>query len=163
MSRATTVRDAFLNPGYGPAPESRSVVTEWLENGERVFGHYVGGSWTPGEGDIHQTRCPADGRSLARFRYGTDEDIDQAVAAAEAALPPWQEIGGHGRAGHLYRLARGFRSALATSRWSSRSTTARRSGSHGIWMSRSPPATSIITPDGQNSRRPSSRATSPSA
>ena len=106
MSRATTVRDAFLNPGYGPAPESRSVVTEWLENGERVFGHYVGGSWTPGEGDIHQTRCPADGRSLARFRYGTDEDIDQAVAAAEAALPPWQEIGGHGRAGHLYRIAR---------------------------------------------------------
>ena len=106
MSRATTVRDAFLNPGYGPAPESRSVVTEWLENGERVFGHYVGGSWTPGEGDIHQTRCPADGQPLARFRYGTDEDIDQAVAAAEAALPPWQEIGGHGRAGHLYRIAR---------------------------------------------------------
>ena len=106
MSRATTVRDAFLNPGYGPAPESRSVVTEWLENGERVFGHYVGGSWTPGEGDIHQTRCPADGRPLASFRYGTDDDIDRAVAAAESALPQWQEIGGHGRAGHLYRLAR---------------------------------------------------------
>ena len=106
MPRATTVRDAFLKPGYGPAPEDRGVVTEWLEDGERVFGHYVGGSWTHGEGDIHQTRCPADGRPLASFRYGTDDDIGRAVAAAEAALPLWQEIGGHGRAGHLYRIAR---------------------------------------------------------
>ena len=106
MPRATTVRDAFLRPGYGPAPESRSVVTEWLDNGERVFGHYVGGIWIHGDGDIHQTRCPADGQPLASFRYGTDEDVDRAVAAAEAALPPWREIGGHGRAGHLYRLAR---------------------------------------------------------
>ncbi len=106
MPRATTVRDAFLKPGYGPAPESRDVVTEWLENGERVFGHYVGGIWIHGDGDIHQTRCPADGQPLASFRYGTDEDVDRAVAAAEAALPPWREIGGHGRAGHLYRLAR---------------------------------------------------------
>ena len=106
MPRATTVRDAFLKPGYGPAPESRDVVTEWLDNGERVFGHYVGGIWIHGDGDIHQTRCPADGQPLASFRYGTDEDVDRAVAAAEAALPPWHEIGGHGRAGHLYRLAR---------------------------------------------------------
>ena len=106
MPRATTVRDAFLKPGYGPAPESRDVVTEWLDNGERVFGHYIGGIWTHGDGDIHQTRCPADGQPLASFRYGTDEDVDRAVAAAEAALPPWREIGGHGRAGHLYRLAR---------------------------------------------------------
>ena len=106
MPRATTVRDAFLKPGYGPAPESRDVVTEWLDNGERVFGHYVGGIWIHGDGDIHQTRCPADGQPLASFRYGTDEDVDRAVAAAEAALPPWREIGGHGRAGHLYRLAR---------------------------------------------------------
>ncbi|MCY4400502.1 MAG: aldehyde dehydrogenase family protein [Gemmatimonadetes bacterium] len=106
MPRPTTVRDAFLKPGYGPAPESRDVVTEWLDGGERVFGHYVGGSWVHGGGDIHQTLCPADGQPLASFRYGTGQDIDRAVAAAEAALAPWQEIGGHGRAGHLYRLAR---------------------------------------------------------
>ena len=32
--------------------------------------------------------------------------MDRAVAAGDAALPAWQELGGHGRARHLYRLAR---------------------------------------------------------
>ncbi len=102
----TGVHDAFRHPGYGPAPESDRVATEWLEAGERVFGHYIGGGWTEGAGDIHPTHCPADGRLLARFRHGTAEDVDRAVGAAGNALESWQEIGGHARARHLYRLAR---------------------------------------------------------
>ena len=102
----TQVREAFQTLEYGPAPESENLADEWLHGGERVFGHYIGGCWTDGEGAIHQTRCPGDGRLLASFRYGTADDIDQAVGAATAALPRWQAIGGHARSRHLYRLAR---------------------------------------------------------
>lgn len=101
----TRVREAFLNPGYGPAPESEALAMEWLGGGERAFGHYIGGRWTDG-GDLHATRCPADGRLLARFACGTAAEVDRAVRSAGDALAPWQEIGGHERARHLYRLAR---------------------------------------------------------
>ena len=100
------VRRAFANPDYGPAPESDDFANEWLRDGQRGFGHFIGGSWTGGEGEVRETRCPADGRLLATFRYGTGEDIDRAVASAREALIGWQELGGHGRARHLYRLAR---------------------------------------------------------
>ncbi|MDE0082239.1 MAG: aldehyde dehydrogenase family protein [Gammaproteobacteria bacterium] len=100
------VREAFANPDYGPAPESGDFAQEWLQGGERTFGHFIGGRWTGGEGKVRETRCPADGRLLATFRYGTGDDVDRAVAAAREALPAWQELGGHGRARHLYRLAR---------------------------------------------------------
>ncbi len=100
------VRDAFGDPDYGPAPESDDFANEWLQGGQRDFGHFIGGRWTGGEGEVHGTRCPADGRLLATFRYGTADDVDRAVAAGDAALPAWQELGGHGRARHLYRLAR---------------------------------------------------------
>ena len=102
----TQVREAFQTLEYGPAPESENLAGEWLHGGERVFGHYIGGCWTDGDGAIHQTRCPGDGRLLASFRYGTAADVDQAVAAAADALPRWQAIGGHARSRHLYRLAR---------------------------------------------------------
>lgn len=102
----TGVREAFLDPEYGPAPESDEAATEWLEGGERVFGHYVGGEWTAGDGPLHETRCPADGRLLARFRYGTAEDVARAVAAARAALASWRDTDGHARARFLYSIAR---------------------------------------------------------
>ena len=102
----TQVRDAFQTLDYGPAPESHELAAEWLHDGKRVFAHYIGGRWTDGDGTIHQTRCPGDGRLLGSFRYGTAEDIDQAVAAAAEALPRWQALGGHARSRHLYRLAR---------------------------------------------------------
>ena len=100
------VHEAFRDLEYGPAPEGDQLATEWLGGGERVFGQYVGGIWTQGGGDIRRTHCPADGRLLASFRDGTADDVARAVRAAEEALGPWQEIGGHARARHLYRLAR---------------------------------------------------------
>ncbi len=102
----TQVRDAFQTLDYGPAPESHDLAAEWLQDGERVFAHYIGGRWTDGDGTVHQTRCPGDGRLLGSFRYGTADDVDQAVAAAAEALPQWQALGGHARSRHLYRLAR---------------------------------------------------------
>jgi len=101
-----SVRDAFLRPGYGPAPESDRLATEWLGDGERTFGHFIGGRWTGGDGPLVKTRCPADGRLLATFRCGTGADIDRAVAAAAEALPRWRDTGGQRRARPLSRLAR---------------------------------------------------------
>ncbi len=102
----TRVREAFRKPGYGPAPESDRRVTAWLQDGKRSFTHYIGGAWTPGDGPLRETHCPADGQRLARFRCGTDDDVDRAVSAAAAAQPMWQKAGGHTRARHLYRIAR---------------------------------------------------------
>ena len=101
----TQVREAFLRPAYGPAPESDRLAMDWLQGGERTFGHYIGGRWTQA-GELHPTRCPADGRLLATFAWGGSSEVDAAVAAAGEALGPWREIGGHARARHLYRLAR---------------------------------------------------------
>ena len=101
----TQVREAFLRPAYGPAPESDRLAIDWLRGGERNFGHYIGGRWTQG-GELHATRCPADGRLLAHCAWGGESEVGRAVAAAGEALGPWQEIGGHARARHLYRMAR---------------------------------------------------------
>lgn len=103
MSQA---RDAFLKPDYGPAPESDHLAMEWLNGGRREFGHYADGKWFAGEGDLRETRCPADGRLLARFRFGAEDDVDRAVRAAASALPRWRAAGPHARARHLYAVAR---------------------------------------------------------
>ncbi len=103
---AIRVRDALSGSAYGPAPESDEWAMEWLQGGERVFGHWIGGLERAGRGALHETRCPADDRLLGTFRYGDRSDVDRAVAAAAAALPVWQALGGHGRARHLYRLSR---------------------------------------------------------
>jgi len=103
MSQA---RDAFLKPDYGPAPESDRLAMEWLDDGQRKFGHYANGEWFDGAGDLRDTLCPADGRRLARFRFGAEADVDRAVQAAAAALDPWREAGPHARARHLYAIAR---------------------------------------------------------
>ena len=100
------VRDAFLKPEYGPAPESDRLAMEWLDDGRRKFGHYANGEWFDGDGDLRDTLCPADGRRLARFRFGAEADMDRAVRAATAALAPWREAGSHARARHLYAIAR---------------------------------------------------------
>lgn len=105
-SSATPVRRAFEQVEYGPAPESSDVAVEWLERHGRVFGHFVGGDWSEGNGALVETRCPADGAPLARYRNGTAADVDAAVGAAAQALEEWRAAGPAARARHLYRLAR---------------------------------------------------------
>src|SRR5207237_6273672 len=57
-------------------------------------------------GEAFDVAEPATGRTLARVAQGTKADVDAAVKAARAALAEWQALGGHGRARHLYALAR---------------------------------------------------------
>ena len=49
---------------------------------------------------------PATGKLLAKIADGSKKDMDAAVAAARKAQGPWEKLGGHGRARHLYALAR---------------------------------------------------------
>ncbi|MDZ4259620.1 MAG: aldehyde dehydrogenase family protein, partial [Gemmatimonadales bacterium] len=103
----TTVREAFDTLAWGPAPESAQQAREWLDAHGRRFGHYLGGRWTePDENFI--VSDPATGGELALATQGSSADVDAAVAAARAALPGWQALGGHGRARWLYAIARGI-------------------------------------------------------
>jgi aldehyde dehydrogenase (NAD+) len=92
---------------YGPAPEGDGEARAWLKRHGGSFGHFIGGVFVAPHGGKHFTTSePAIGKTLARIALGTVADIDAAVAAARKAQPAWERLGGHGRARHLYALAR---------------------------------------------------------
>jgi aldehyde dehydrogenase (NAD+) len=91
---------------YGPAPESDKEALAWLGKHERVFGHYIGGTWTE-PGETFDVTNPATNKVIARVTNGTKADVDAAVAAARSALTAWKALSPHARARHLYALARG--------------------------------------------------------
>ena len=101
-----SVPEIFQTMAYGPAPEDVGVVNEWLQRHGRSFGLFVGGAWKKGEGETFETLNPATGKPLARLTQATAGDVDRAVRAARAAQPVWWALGGHGRARHLYAIAR---------------------------------------------------------
>ncbi len=102
----TSVADIFETMAYGPAPEGDAPVREWLERHQLgTFGHFIDGAFTK-HGRTFAVNNPATGTLLAKVTQGTDADIDAAVKAARIALPQWQALGAHGRARHLYALAR---------------------------------------------------------
>jgi aldehyde dehydrogenase (NAD+) len=102
----TAVADIFETMEYGPAPEADAPVREWLERHQlSTFGHFINGEFTK-HGKTFSVNNPATGVLLAKVTQGTDADVDAAVNAARAALPRWQALGGHGRARHMYALAR---------------------------------------------------------
>jgi aldehyde dehydrogenase (NAD+) len=101
----STVAEIFESMTYGPAPEADKPARAWIAQHDGAFGHFVDGRWTA-SGTLFDVADPATGKLLARVTQGTSEDVDAAAAAAKAALPAWQALGGHGRARHLYALAR---------------------------------------------------------
>ncbi len=100
-----TIADILSTMDYGPSPESPDVALAWLAGYKKQFGHWIGGHWTAAK-ESFETRNPASGALLARVGQGSVRDVDAAVGAATAALAPWQALGCHGRARHLYALAR---------------------------------------------------------
>jgi aldehyde dehydrogenase (NAD+) len=103
----TTVSEIFQSMSWGPAPESDKPALKWLEKYNHRFGHYIGGRFTePVESALFDVINPANRQRLARVSQGSPEDVDAAVGAARQALPAWRELGSHGRARHLYALAR---------------------------------------------------------
>jgi len=101
----TSIPELFASMAYGPAPESAKPAEVWLEAHHRTFGLFIGGEWSA-PGALFDTVNPGTGKPLARVTQASREDVDRAVAAARAAQPGWWALGGHGRARHLYALAR---------------------------------------------------------
>ena len=100
-----TVKEIFDSMEYGPAPESAAEALAWLVDMGDRFGHFIDGTFTvPTDG--FPSKNPATGEVLATLSQATQADIDTAVAAARKAQPKWQNLGGHGRARHLYAIAR---------------------------------------------------------
>ncbi|MGB3141901.1 MAG: aldehyde dehydrogenase family protein [Aestuariivirga sp.] len=100
-----SVAEYFETMDYGPAPESDAEVRAWLATHKSSFGHFIGGKFVPGAKHFDSTE-PATGKFLARVAEGSNKDIDAAVSAARRAQGSWEKLGGHGRARHLYALAR---------------------------------------------------------
>jgi aldehyde dehydrogenase (NAD+) len=101
-----SIPDIFGTMAYGPAPEAVAPAHAWLDAHQRRFGHFIGGTWTAGEGESFETLNPATGKPLARLAQATAAEVDRAGAAARTAQPAWWALGGHGRARYLYAIAR---------------------------------------------------------
>ncbi|MGV6848688.1 MAG: aldehyde dehydrogenase family protein [Marinibacterium sp.] len=100
-----TIKDIFETMEYGPAPESAADALAWIVDQGGRFGHFIDGAFTaPGETFV--AKNPANGEVLADITQASPADVDAAVAAARAAQPGWEALGGHARARVLYALAR---------------------------------------------------------
>jgi aldehyde dehydrogenase (NAD+) len=103
-----SVAEIFRTMEYGPAPESTVPAQRWLEERGRLFGPFIDGSFRPpgGDAETFESVNPANKQPLARLLQCGEAEVDAAVAAARRAQPRWWQLGGHGRARHLYALAR---------------------------------------------------------
>src|SRR5262245_51870392 len=101
-----SVPEIFQTMDYGPAPEAAAPARAWLDQHDRRFGLFIGGSWTAGEGETFETLNPATAQPLARLRQASAAEVDRAVRAARKAQPGWWARGGHGRGRYLYAIAR---------------------------------------------------------
>ncbi len=103
----TSIPEIFESMSWGPAPESAKPAQEWLAKHGGKFGLYIGGEWKQPKGrERFATINPANGKPLAQVTQATPGDVDAAVKAARKAQAGWWALGGHGRARHLYALAR---------------------------------------------------------
>jgi len=100
-----TISDILQTMDYGPSPESAEQAQAWLQAKGRRFGHFIGGRFVDGSAHFDSIN-PANGQVLAAIAQATPEQVQAAVDAATQAQPAWAALGGHGRARHLYALAR---------------------------------------------------------
>ncbi|WP_158965562.1 aldehyde dehydrogenase family protein [Chachezhania sediminis] len=100
-----SIAEIFATMSYGTAPESTAEARDWIAARDGRFGHFIDGGFTA-PGDAFETVNPATGEVLATLTQATAGDVDAAVAAARAAQPAWEGLGGAGRARYLYALAR---------------------------------------------------------
>ncbi len=102
-----TVAEIFETMEYGPAPESSVPAEQWLEaRGREVLPFVDGGFVRPASGEFFDSVNPGNGKVIARVAQCGEAEVEAAVAAARRAQPGWWGLGGHGRARHLYALAR---------------------------------------------------------
>src|SRR3954469_24618842 len=91
---------------YGPAPESATPATAWLDAHARRFGMFIDGEWTTVSDDrLFDSVNPANGKPFAQLTQATTTELDAAVAAARRAFAGWSQVSGHTRARYMYALA----------------------------------------------------------
>ncbi len=101
------IAELFETMEYGPAPEGVDNAHAWIQARGPRFEHFIGGDWcAPSQGEFFPTLNPSTEEQLAEIAQGSNADVDAAVAAARAAQPGWEAAGGHGRARHMYAIAR---------------------------------------------------------
>ena len=87
---------------YSPAPESTDVVDIRDD-----YGLFIGGEFVdPASGEYLKTINPATEEVLAAIPVAGEEDIDRAVASANAAFKRWSRLDGAERAKYIFRIAR---------------------------------------------------------
>ena len=100
------VTEIFETMEYGPAPESPTLVLDWLKE-RQPFGLFINGQWVkPASGKYLDTINPSTGKPLAQVAAANSKDVDAAVSAARAAAKTWSKTPGHIRARYLYAIAR---------------------------------------------------------
>ncbi|MFZ0040172.1 MAG: CoA-acylating methylmalonate-semialdehyde dehydrogenase [Solirubrobacteraceae bacterium] len=72
----------------------------------RLLHNYIAGAWTPARDATDELDVinPATGEALARVPLSGPGDLDDAVAAARAALPEWRAVSTIARARKLFEL-----------------------------------------------------------
>jgi betaine-aldehyde dehydrogenase len=88
------------------------VMTQFIGDPKspRDFGHWIDGRWQEGAGTRFEHLNPADDRCVGRYKDATVAEVDQAVAAAKAAMQSriWRSFSGADRSGILMRTAAGI-------------------------------------------------------
>jgi alpha-ketoglutaric semialdehyde dehydrogenase len=74
--------------------------------GAKTFKNFIGGEWVDSTtGETFESLSPATGETLGVFPKSGPEDVDRAVAAAQAAYEDWRLVPAPERAKLLYRFA----------------------------------------------------------
>src|SRR5260370_7403301 len=75
------VTEIFETMEYGPAPESPTLVLDWLKE-RQPFGLFINGQWVkPASGKYLDTINPSTGKPLAQVAAANSKDVDAAVPA----------------------------------------------------------------------------------
>jgi aldehyde dehydrogenase (NAD+) len=70
---------------------------------EETYQHYIGGEWTEGHGDeTFESVDPSNQDVLGEFHRGTEQDVDDALAAAKEAEDEWAGLSYIDRAEYLW-------------------------------------------------------------
>ena len=73
---------------------------------ENVTGHFIDGQFeVPSEAQTFENLTPADNTSLGDIVAGSEQDIDRACEAAQAAFAEWRDVPGATRKRLLNRFA----------------------------------------------------------
>ncbi|TDR23376.1 aldehyde dehydrogenase family protein [Marinicella litoralis] len=99
------IKDILQTMDYGNAPESPDLALEWLAQHKNKMSHFINGDWHSGKNHFASNN-PASGERLAQVSQADKNTVNQAVKAAEKALPGWQALSGHARSEYLYAIAR---------------------------------------------------------